>query len=92
MPDCIMFIRNIIQSKSLPKRDLLILGVVVAYLVFPFDFIPDFIPLVGQIDDAIIVALALRFILKKLGKEKAAKNWPGPENSLNALLKLTKIP
>lgn len=54
----------------------------------PFDLIPDFIPVVGQLDDAIIVALVPRTILRAGGPSLLREHWPGPATSLNAVMRL----
>lgn len=91
IPDCIVLFKNLMQSKQVSSRYKLVLVLLIGYLVFPIDLVPDFIPVAGQLDDAIIVALVLRFVLKGAGPELAAKHWPGPESSLNILMKLARV-
>jgi uncharacterized membrane protein YkvA (DUF1232 family) len=57
----------------------------VAYLAVPFDLVPDFIPIAGQLDDAIIVALVLRRILRAGGQDLLREHWPGPATSLHTI-------
>jgi len=91
IPDCIVLFKNLVKDEEVPSRYKLTLILLVAYLVSPIDIIPDFIPVLGQLDDAAIVGLALRYILKGAGPELLAKNWPGPQSSLNTLLKLASV-
>ncbi|MEA2312478.1 MAG: hypothetical protein QOE28_2446 [Solirubrobacteraceae bacterium] len=58
------------------------------YLALPFDLVPDFIPVAGQLDDALAVALTLRFLLRSGGAEVLAEHWPGPPESLRLIVKL----
>jgi uncharacterized membrane protein YkvA (DUF1232 family) len=58
----------------------------VPYLALPFDLIPDFIPVLGQLDDALIVALAIRYVARSAGRELVEELWPGSEGGLRALL------
>ena len=65
----------------MPRRRKLLLGLLVAYLAMPFDLVPDFIPIAGQLDDAILVALVLRTILRSGGQARLREHWPGPAQS-----------
>jgi len=65
--------------------------VLIVYLASPLDAIPDFIPVVGQLDDALLAAMALRVVLRGAGPELLEEHWPGPKNSLAALTRLASI-
>jgi len=58
----------------------------------PFDLVPDFIPVAGQLDDALIVVLVLRRILRAGGPDLLREHWPGPATSLDAILRLAYGP
>ena len=58
------------------------------WLALPFDVVPDFIPVAGQLDDAIIVALVLRTVLRAGRPDLLREQWPGPAASLNVLIRL----
>jgi uncharacterized membrane protein YkvA (DUF1232 family) len=60
----------------------------IAYLAMPFDLVPDVVPLVGQLDDAILVALVLRWLLKRGELDLVQEHWPGPTSSLAVVRKL----
>jgi len=60
IPDCIVLVSRLAREPRVPRRRKLLLVGLVAYLSLPFDLVPDFIPVAGQLDDVIIVALVLR--------------------------------
>lgn len=91
IPDCIVFFKNLITDPQVPVHYKLILIFLLGSLISPIDLIPDFIPVVGQLDDAILIILALRYIVKRIGEESATRHWPGPEKSLGILLKLSGL-
>ena len=70
----------------------LLIGVLVAYLALPFDLVPDFIPVAGQFDDALLVALVLRTVLRGAGPALVREHWPGPPSSLALMLRLAGAP
>jgi uncharacterized membrane protein YkvA (DUF1232 family) len=88
IPDCIVLVRRLIADPRVSRRRKVLLVALVGYLAMPFDFVPDFIPVAGQLDDAILVALVLRAMLSGSGRALAAEHWPGPEQSLRAILAL----
>ena len=91
MPDCAILFSRLARDPRVPLRAKLLLGVLVGYLALPFDLIPDFIPVVGALDDAIVVAIALRLVVRTSGAEIVRDHWPGPEVSLGTVLRLAGV-
>jgi uncharacterized membrane protein YkvA (DUF1232 family) len=90
IPDCIVLVTRLVREPRVPRHRKLLLLAVVGYLSLPFDLVPDFIPVAGQLDDAIIVALVLRHFVKTSGEELIRELWPGPERSLAVILRLAR--
>ena len=88
VPDCAVLFARLGRDPRLPRRHRWLLVALVGYLALPLDLIPDFIPVVGALDDAILVAIVLRRVLRKAGAELVRERWPGPESSLEVLLRL----
>ena len=86
--DCVVLLRRLLRDPRVPRRRKLVLGALVGYLVLPIDLIPDFIPVAGHLDDAVVAALALRFFLRGGGPDLVREHWPGPEKSLAVVLRL----
>jgi len=90
VPDCIVLFKRLLGDPEVPRSRKIILLAILAYLVLPIDIIPDFIPVIGQLDDIIITVFLLRRLLKSIGADKVRSHWPGSEKSLSRILKLTK--
>jgi uncharacterized membrane protein YkvA (DUF1232 family) len=75
-----------------PRRSRVALIAALGYLVCPIDLVPDFIPVAGQLDDAIVVTLVLRHLLKAGGPELVRDHWPGPQRSLRVVLAVAQRP
>jgi uncharacterized membrane protein YkvA (DUF1232 family) len=88
IPDCIVLVSRLAREPRVPRRRKLLLVGLVAYLSLPFDLVPDFIPVAGQLDDVIIVALVLRHFVGAGGEPLMRELWPGPERSLGHVLRL----
>jgi uncharacterized membrane protein YkvA (DUF1232 family) len=91
IPDCVVLVSRLAREPRVPRRRKLLLLGLVAYLSLPFDVVPDFIPIAGQLDDAIIVALVLRSFVRAGGEPLIRELWPGPEQSLGVVLRLAQV-
>src|SRR5581483_1088096 len=90
VPDCVVLVGRLLRDPRVPRRRKLLLYGLVAYLALPFDLVPDFVPVAGQLDDAVVVALVLRSFLRSGGGPLVREHWPGPERSLALILRLTR--
>jgi uncharacterized membrane protein YkvA (DUF1232 family) len=88
VPHCAILFKRLLGDPRVSRPRKLLLLATGAYLAFPLDLIPDFIPVVGQLDDALVVALALRGLVRGAGPELLSEHWPGPESSLRTVLRL----
>jgi uncharacterized membrane protein YkvA (DUF1232 family) len=87
IPDCFALVRDLLRDPRVPRGHKRLLGVLVAYLALPFDIVPDFIPVAGQLDDALVVALVLRIVLRRSGSALLREHWRGPDSSLAIVLR-----
>lgn len=91
-PDVVRLLKRLAGDRAVPVWVRIWLGVLLVYLISPIDLIPDFIPLVGYVDDALVVAIALRFAARRAGGDAIQKHWPGTSVGLNAVLRLAGLP
>jgi uncharacterized membrane protein YkvA (DUF1232 family) len=92
VPDCAVLFRRLMGDERVPRSRKVLLGLLVGYLAMPIDLIPDFIPVAGQLDDAVLVAIVLRSVLSRAGPGLVSEHWPGPPESLNVMLRLAGSP
>jgi uncharacterized membrane protein YkvA (DUF1232 family) len=88
VPDCLVLFKRLAGDPRVPRSRKLLLGAMIGYLALPFDLVPDVIPIAGQLDDAIIVALVLRALLRGAGDAPLREHWPGPAGSLRLVFRL----
>ena len=77
VPDVVRLLRRLAGDRTLSRSIRIRLWLLLIYLISPIDLIPDFIPVLGYADDAIIVAIALRSITRRAGPEALERHWPG---------------
>ncbi|HEX5203672.1 YkvA family protein [Paractinoplanes rhizophilus] len=92
LPDLLRLLSRLAADRSLPRGVRVRLGLLLAYLAVPFDLIPDFIPVLGHADDAIIVVAVLRSTVRRAGLDAVRRHWPGTDEGFAALSRLTGLP
>ena len=78
VPYCAVLFKRLLGDPRVPSRWKFASAFALVYLAVPFDLVPDFIPVAGQLDDAILVALVLRGLLRSAGPRLLREHWPGP--------------
>jgi uncharacterized membrane protein YkvA (DUF1232 family) len=91
LPDVLRLVRRLAADKTLPRGVRLRLGLLLAYLACPIDLIPDFIPVLGYADDAIIVTAVLRSVVRRAGIDTVRAHWPGTDDGFAAIARLTGL-
>jgi uncharacterized membrane protein YkvA (DUF1232 family) len=91
LPDLLRLLRRLAADSTVPRGARVRLALLIAYLAIPFDLVPDFVPVLGYADDAIIVSLVLRSVVRRAGSPAVRHHWPGTDDGLAALARLTRI-
>jgi uncharacterized membrane protein YkvA (DUF1232 family) len=92
LPDTIRLLRRLAADGTLPRGVRVRLWLLLGYLALPVDFVPDFIPVLGYADDAIVVAVVLRSVVRRAGSDAVARHWPGTPEGLAALRRVARLP
>ena len=86
LPDCVTLLRRLWRDPRLPRRARVALGAAALWALSPVDLIPEFLPVIGPLDDAIVVALALRYALRQVPRPVVVEAWPGNPRVVDRLL------
>ncbi|BCJ28531.1 YkvA family protein [Actinocatenispora sera] len=90
LPDLLRLVTRLARDPSLPRGVRVRLWLLLGYLALPIDLIPDFVPVLGYADDAIVVAIVLRSTIRRAGPDAIARHWPGTPDGLAAVHRLTR--
>lgn len=88
LPDVLRLLRRLAADPDVPRSVHIRLILLIAYLVSPVDLVPDFIPVIGYADDAFLVAITLRSIIRHAGPEAIERHWPGTPDGLRIVKRL----
>jgi len=91
LPDLLRLLGRLAADAALPRGVRVRLALLMVYLALPIDLIPDFVPVIGYADDAIIVAFVLRNVVRRVGIQAVRAHWPGTEDGFAALARLTGL-
>jgi uncharacterized membrane protein YkvA (DUF1232 family) len=92
VPDCIVLGRRLLSDPRVMLRHKVALGLLVGYLAMPIDLVPDFVPVIGYLDDAALVVVVLRALVRSSGPTLLREHWPGSARGLELVLRLTYSP
>jgi len=90
VPNLIRLFRGLIRDPRVPRRSKALLGFGLVWLASPIDLIPEFLPIVGPLDDAIVAALLLRHLVRRAGRSIVAEHWHGDPATLDRILRLAR--
>lgn len=90
LPDLLRLLRRLTTNRDLPTGVRVRVGLLLAYLAFPIDLVPDFIPILGYADDAILVVLVLRSVCRRVSLDELRDAWPGTDDGFAALVRLVR--
>jgi uncharacterized membrane protein YkvA (DUF1232 family) len=91
LPDLLRLLRRLAADPNVPRAARIRLLLLLGYLAIPLDLVPDFVPVLGYADDAIIVSLVLRSVVRRAGAPVIRRHWPGTDDGLAALGRLTGL-
>lgn len=82
LPAYLRLLGGLLTDRRVPAIDKLLVAGAIAYIAMPIDFIPDFIPFIGEVDDVFILVLALQRLISNAGRPVLAAHWTGAMEDL----------
>jgi uncharacterized membrane protein YkvA (DUF1232 family) len=92
LPDVLRLVHRLAGDTTLPRGVRVRLWLLLAYLALPVDLVPDVVPVLGHADDAVVVALVLRSVVRRAGPAAIDRHWPGTPDGLAALRRASRLP
>ena len=86
LPDCVVAARRLRRDPRVPRRAKAAIAFAGPYVLSPIDLIPEFVPVIGPLDDVVVVALALRYAARRVPRDVLDEAWPGDRRVLDRLL------
>ncbi len=86
LPDCVTTVRRLRSDPRVPRRAKLVVAFAGLWVLSPIDLIPEFLPVIGPLDDVVVVALAFRYAARRTPPEVLYEAWPGKRSVIERLL------
>ena len=86
LPNLVLLFRGLLADARVPRAAKVWLAFAVAWCVSPIDLIPEFVPVAGPLDDAIIAAIVLRYVLRRTDRQVVSEHWRGDPRTLDLIL------
>ena len=81
LPDCVTTARRLRRDSRVPRRAKVAVGFALLWVLSPIDLIPEFLPVIGPLDDVVVVALAFRYAARQVPRQVLLEAWPGKRRS-----------
>jgi uncharacterized membrane protein YkvA (DUF1232 family) len=91
LPDLAALLRGLLRDPRVPPGSRVLLWIAIVWVVSPIDLLPEFLPVIGPLDDVIVVALVLRHLVKKAGPEVVRDHWRGDPAMLERALRALRL-
>ena len=88
VPDIVRLVRSIVTDRSAPLDVRLVLMGLLAWILSPIDLIPEFIPVLGPLDDVVVAIVAFRFVRRRVGADELRRRWAGSDDGFALLLRV----
>ena len=88
IPDVLRLLRSLVGDRSVPLDVRIVLVGLVAWILSPIDLIPEFIPVLGPLDDVVVAVVAMRYVRRRVGVADLEQRWPGTPDGFALLVRV----
>jgi uncharacterized membrane protein YkvA (DUF1232 family) len=88
IPDVLRLLRSVVGDRSVPLDVRLVLVGLLAWILSPIDLIPEFIPVLGPLDDVVVAVVAMRYMRRRIGVEDLRRRWTGSDDGFALLIRV----
>jgi uncharacterized membrane protein YkvA (DUF1232 family) len=85
VPDILRLVRDLVTDRSAPRGVRVALVILLVWLISPIDLVPEFIPVLGPLDDVIVAVVVLRYVRRRLGDVELRRRWRGTDDGYRVL-------
>jgi uncharacterized membrane protein YkvA (DUF1232 family) len=90
VPNLVLLFKDLLRDPAVPRGPKIALGIGVVWLISPIDLLPEFLPVLGPLDDAVVAALVLRYLVRRAGPDVVRRHWRGDPATLDAILRFAR--
>ena len=87
LPNLILLFKDLLRDPRVPRGPKIVLAIGIVWLVSPIDLLPEFLPVIGPLDDAVVAALVLRHLVHRAGADVVREHWRGEPDTLDLILR-----
>lgn len=83
VPNLVVLLGRLLRDPDVPRKRKVLAGFALAYVASPWDLLPDAIPLLGRVDDVVLLAASIHHLINSVPDDKVADYWEGSEDALD---------
>jgi uncharacterized membrane protein YkvA (DUF1232 family) len=91
LPNLLLLFKDLLRDPVVPTGPKIALGIAAVWIASPIDLLPEFLPVIGPLDDALVAALVLRYLVRRAGVEVVRRHWRGEPATLEIMLRAARV-
>jgi uncharacterized membrane protein YkvA (DUF1232 family) len=91
VPNLVLLFKDLLRDPAIPRGPKVALAIAIVWLISPIDLLPEFLPVLGPLDDAVVAALVLRYLVRRAGPKVVRNHWRGDPSTLELILRAARI-